>query len=155
MRLIAHRGLTQGPNAKLENRPEQICLSLSQGFDCEIDLQVIQGELWLGHDSPCYKINHEFLEAAGLWIHAKNLDALYLLTNTGFNYFWHQADDCVLTSRGYIWTYPEKPLTPLSIRLMPEWADPELNTVIDSNCYGICSDYVLKLRSIIPSDQTD
>jgi hypothetical protein len=155
MILIAHRGLTNGPDADLENRPEQICLSLSQGFNCEIDLHVINGEPWLGHNDPQYKIDHKFLEWDGLWIHAKNLDALYYLTHSRFNYFWHQSDDCVLTSQGHIWTYPEKPLTTKSIRLMPEWADPELKTVLSDNCYGICSDYVSRIRSIIPTDRID
>jgi hypothetical protein len=155
VKLIAHRGLIQGPDINLENRPEQIRFSLSQGFDCEIDLHVINGDLWLGHDVPQYKIDHEFLEQDGLWIHAKSVDALYYLTNTSLNYFWHQNDDCVLTSQGYIWTYPEKSLTRRSIRVMPEWADPELTTVVKNDCYGICSDYVLRIRSIIPIDRID
>ena len=27
-----------------------------------------------------------------------------------FNYFWHQEDDYTLTSEGYVWVYPGKPL---------------------------------------------
>jgi glycerophosphoryl diester phosphodiesterase len=41
MKLIAHRGLTDGPNKDLENSPEQILKAIDQGFDCEIDLWII------------------------------------------------------------------------------------------------------------------
>lgn len=155
MILIAHRGLTNGPDADLENRPEQIKLALSQGYDCEIDVWFdIHGGWSLGHDCPDYAIEFDFLEQSGLWLHAKNLDALHVLgTDRKLNLFWHQGDDFTLTSQGYIWTFPEKPLTHRSVRLMPEWADPELKTVVNDRCYGICSDYVSQIRSIISSVQ--
>ena len=66
MKLIAHRGLTDGPNAELENNPEQIHKSLSAGYDCEIDLWYVNGELYLGHDEPQYAINRDFLREIGL-----------------------------------------------------------------------------------------
>ena len=34
MKFIAHRGLTEGPDVNLENRPEQIEKSLKDGFEC-------------------------------------------------------------------------------------------------------------------------
>lgn len=148
MKLIAHRGLYQGPNIDLENKPEQILTAIELGFDCEIDLRVIEGELWLGHDKPTYKIDPEFLNNQRLWIHAKNLEALRYLSETNLAYFWHQNDDCVITSNGYIWTYPEKELTDKSIRLMPEWANPTLAGIEHTDCFAICSDYVelIKIR---------
>ena len=51
-----------------------------------------------------------------LWIHCKNLDALYALhAQEDLNYFWHQEDDFTLTSQGIIWTYPNKPITNRSV----------------------------------------
>jgi hypothetical protein len=147
MKLIAHRGLTNGPDVNLENRPEQIELALSQGFDCEIDLWVVNSEFYLGHDRPDYPVNKEFLSKFGLWIHAKNLAALRWLTDTSLYYFWHQEDDFVLTSNNFIWTYPGKELTRRSIAVLPEWHDSELKNV-DFNCYAICSDYVDQLKKI-------
>ena len=44
-----------------------------------------------------------------------------------FNFFWHQQDDFTLTNRGYIWTYPGKCITPMSIMVMPEWKINNLN----------------------------
>ena len=148
MKLIAHRGLTNGPNSFLENHPTQIEQALSQGFDCEIDLRVIDGKFWLGHDGPQYVVEQDFLHQLRLWIHAKNLAALHWLTQTQLCYFWHQEDDFTLTSDGLIWTYPGKELTGRSIAVLPEWHDPELKN-IDINCYGICSDFVEAIRNKI------
>lgn len=145
MKLVAHRGLFNGPDVNLENRPEQISVALKEGFDCEIDLWVENSELWLGHDRPDYHIREEFLNQTGLWIHAKNLSALRWLTNTRLNYFWHQNDDYVITSHAWIWTYPGKDLTTRSVCVMPEWKNPTLEGVKDLKCYGVCSDFVGKL----------
>ncbi len=148
MIFIAHRGLTDGPNNELENKPEQILKSLEEGFHCEVDVRYIDGQWMLGHDRPDYEVDYEFLFLDGLWIHAKNLEALYVLgADKSLNFFWHQNDDFTLTSQGEIWTYPEKPLTGDSIMLMPEWADPKLER-LNFNCKGICSDYVRQIQSI-------
>jgi hypothetical protein len=81
-----------------------------------------------------------------LWIHAKNIEALYVLSaDNKLNFFWHQEDYFTLTSHGYIWTYPGNLLTKNSISVLPEWQDPELKN-LDLNCYGICSDYVLTIK---------
>jgi hypothetical protein len=149
IKLIAHRGLYEGPDKSRENRPEQIIDALDQDFDVEVDLWVVKGRFFLGHDIPQYEVSEGFLEQPELWIHAKNLDALYWLSKTNFKYFWHQNDDRVITSNGYIWTYPDNALTDRSIRLMPEWKDPELKTVLDHPCYAICSDYVQRIRKIL------
>jgi hypothetical protein len=65
--------------------------------------------------------------------------------NNKLNFFWHQEDYFTLTSHGYIWTYPGNLLTKNSISVLPEWQDPELKN-LDLNCYGICSDYILKIK---------
>ena len=145
MKLIAHRGLIAGPDKKLENLPEQILASLRAGYDCEIDVRYIDGKWMLGHDTPDYEVPFKFLEQPGLWIHAKNIEALQKLTATTLQYFWHQNDDYTLTSHKFIWAYPGKELTPQSICVMPEWDNPSLEGVKEYNCYGICSDYVGKL----------
>lgn len=143
MKLIAHRGLFNGPDVNLENRPEQIELAINEGYDCEIDLWVIKDKLYLGHDFADYKIDESLLykHESKLWIHAKNIESLYWLSITDCNYFWHQNDDYVLTSHRYIWSYPGKELTENSIMLMPEWSTLDID-VSSLKCYGICSDYV-------------
>lgn len=150
MKLIAHRGLLKGPDKTLENHPDQILKVVELGYDCEVDFWLVDSKFYLGHDTYQYQIDEYFLSRLGkLWIHAKNLDALHWLSSSqqSLNYFWHQEDDFTLTSQGYIWTYPGKLLTNLSISVMPEWNDPNFNN-LNFNCFGICSDYILKIEQL-------
>jgi hypothetical protein len=149
MKLIAHRGLIDGPDKNLENLPGQILLSLQAGYDCEIDIRYIDSKWMLGHDNPDYEIPFEFLEQAGLWIHAKNLEALYQLEKTNLVYFWHENDQFTLTSNKFIWTYPGKELTDKSIMVCPEMIDPKLESTVSAKCFGICSDYLLKIQALM------
>jgi hypothetical protein len=148
MKYIAHRGLVNGPDSNLENLPGQILLSLQAGHDCEIDVRYIDGKWMLGHDNPDFEVPFEFLEQSGLWIHAKNLDALYQLSKTNLVYFWHQEDDFTLTSDKYIWTYPGKELTINSVMVVPEVIDITLEITRNVVCHGICSDYINKIKGI-------
>jgi hypothetical protein len=148
MKYIAHRGLINGPDSNLENLPEQILLSLQAGYDCEIDVRYIDGKWLLGHDNPDFEVPFEFLEQSGLWIHAKNLAALYELSKTNLIYFWHQEDDFTLTSNNYIWTYPGKELTINSVMVVPESVDSTLEITRNVACHGICSDYINKIKGI-------
>ena len=61
MKLIAHRGNINGPNQEMENNPDYILNTLRFGYDCEIDVHLINNELYLGHDAPTYKITVDFL----------------------------------------------------------------------------------------------
>ena len=142
MKLIAHRGNINGPNPIDENKPSYIMLALEKGYDCEIDVRLIDNKLYLGHDSPQYHIEIDFLlnNSSKLWIHCKNIEALdYLLKYNDLNLFWHQNDEYTITSKGFIWCYHGKTTTNKSILLMPEW-----NEFIITECFGICTDYVLK-----------
>lgn len=151
MRYIAHRGNINGINSSTENLPSNILRVISLGYDVEIDLRAEGGKLKLGHDSPQYEIDFEFLiQNRGLWIHCKNIDALYflmerkeMLHSIGNRFFWHQNDDVALTSDGYFFTYPGKPLTDKSIAVMPEWS------VGDDfeKCCGVCSDFVENIKN--------
>ena len=150
LQIIAHRGLLEGPDSENENKPDQIDYSISLGYSCEIDLWLIDDQLWLGHDEPTYRTNIKWLSERPLWIHAKNLEAFRYLTNhSNLVYFWHQNDDYTLTSNRFIWTQPGKPLTDRSIMVMPEWTDPTFEKIKSINCYGICTDYVLTIQKII------
>ena len=108
MKLIAHRGNWKGTDHSLENRPDYIIDAIHHGYDAEIDLWYKDG-LWLGHDTPEYNINHQFLDdfKDKLWIHAKNFDAAVWLSKTDLHWFWHENDAITLTNKSIIWTYPE------------------------------------------------
>jgi len=148
MRYIAHRALFEGPDLSRENHPDQIRLALSKGWDCEIDLWLIEGQPWLGHDAPTYKVTHDFIMGYGLWIHCKNLDALYSLAGGPLHYFWHDRDDYTLTSHNIIWTYPRQPLTEKSIWVQPEWDTDWRDQVATPVCLGICSKHVREIKTI-------
>ena len=149
MRYIAHRGLTRGPNKNLENMPHVIETALGKGYDAEIDLWVVDGKLYLGHDEPLYHVTEDFLKTPGLWIHAKSLQAFHWLVSEdrGLNYFWHENDSYTLTSQGYIWAFPGKSLTARSVMVMPEHVDPSLSNTRDVECHAICSDFVDRLKN--------
>ena len=145
MILIAHRGNMDGPNPGQENDPVYIKGALEKGYEAEIDVWLLENNWWLGHDKPTYQVEDSLFRNKGLWCHAKNVEALEkLVTLSWVNCFWHQSDDCVVTSKKYIWTFPGKPLTMNSIAVMPEnTQDQDLSKVA-----GICTDYVEKYQKL-------
>jgi hypothetical protein len=158
MKLIAHRGNTEGPNPLEENKIEYIEEAIENGFDVEIDIWFFPqtNQFFLGHDKPDYPATIFWLakNIDKLWIHCKNIDALYEFSSntSGYNYFWHDTDRYTLTSKDYIWTYPGQSYNPKSIIVMPETMKVfpsfimELEDMKAYNCYGICSDYVSKMK---------
>jgi len=146
MIFISHRGNIDGKKLKFENHPDYVEVSFKLGYDVEIDVWYIDNKWYLGHDKPLYEVDYEFINNKRFWLHTKNIDALNKLVsmNNNLKYFWHQNDDFTLTSNGYIWTYPNKPLTKNSISVKP---DLDFDKI--SFCYGICSDYIKKYKIMI------
>lgn len=147
MRFIAHRGNLNGPIPERENHPSYIQSAISSGFDVEIDVWYQNEKFILGHDKPDYEVGYQFFYNDRLWVHCKNIEALRkLVTNPLVNAFYHDQDDCVLTSQGFIWTYPRLlTLTDKSIAVMPERV-PEWDL---TGIYAVCSDYVSELKKNI------
>jgi len=154
MKLIAHRGNINGSNPTDENKPEYIEKAIQKGYDVEVDIRydILDKKFYLGHDGPQYIITLGWLSKyiSKLWIHCKNVEALYEFSfiNREYNYFWHQDDDFTLTSKQYIWTYPGKPYTPKSVIVMPE-LKLKFNRFYELrayNCFGICSDHVENIK---------
>ena len=79
-----------------------------------------------------------------MYVHCKNIQALHyiLYKNDDIECFFHDSDECVLTSKRNIWTFPGKLLTDKSICVMPERVKD--NNYYLNNCIGICTDYVSK-----------
>jgi hypothetical protein len=144
MILISHRGNIDGPNEVRENSPYYIMEALTMGFDVEIDVWFVDGEFWLGHDSPQDKTDYKFLMNERFWCHAKNLDALMEMKKYAIHYFWHETDTVTLTSKNYVWAYPGKQPIKGSIACMPE-----LENDLIMECRGICSDYIKKYKQSI------
>ena len=146
MILISHRGNINGKFESYENEPMYIDKAISQGFNVEIDIWLIDGILFLGHDKPQYLTSKTFVDRYkdSLWIHCKNLEALEYFVNLkeNYKYFWHEEDSYTLTSNGLIWTYPGKPITDKSILVLKD------QEAVPSPCvaFGICSDYVKTIQ---------
>lgn len=141
MILIAHRGNIDGRNEERENSPDYLVEAIDAGFHVETDIWVTQRmELMLGHDYPKYNVTLKFLKTHSnkLIFHAKNAAALDFLLLHNFHCFSHDQDERVLTSKGLVWAFPDKELTPMSICVMPEL----------SSCAGICSDYVRTIEKV-------
>ena len=148
MKIISHRGNLVGPKSCQENAPLSINKAIELGFDCEIDLWVDNSiRFLLGHDFGEFEVKFNWLKERQekLWIHCKNLKALEILQSDAkdLNFFWHQNDDHVLTSKAIIWSFPGKPISSQAIAVLPEiWDSYESESLKDS--YGICTDYPLK-----------
>ena len=138
MKLISHRGNLKGKEPLNENHPDYIQKAIDHGFEVEIDVWFEKG-WWLGHDSPQYAVDLEYLGNANFWIHCKNMEALAYLQNTKYNYFWHDADSYTLTSHGWIWAYPNNYVVAgtQSITVLPEIHKTDTNLFS-----GICSDII-------------
>lgn len=146
MKLISHRGNIDGRSDR-ENEPARILECLELGYDVEIDVWSIDGEIFLGHDEPQYKVDLSFLRDDRLWCHAKNVNALTdMLLAGNIHCFWHQEDDYTITSRGFVWAFPGRALTEKSIAVMPE----RVNYTRDelSVCEGICSDNIRQYEEV-------
>jgi len=144
MRFISHRGNLNGANPNLENHPDYILESITKGYDCEIDVWYMNDALYLGHDSPQYKVDLSFINSikSYLWIHCKNIDAVLFFRLKDFNFFWHEKDKVTLTSYKNIWAFPGNQPIETSIAVMPEiFNERNLN-----KCFGICSDYIFKYK---------
>ena len=154
--LISHRGNLVGPNPDLENNPDHITKNVLPKFNCEVDLRfdVEKHKFYLGHDFNQYPIEFAWLEenSEKLWIHCKDYFSLeyFSLNKTDFNYFFHINDSFVLTSKGFIWTYPGEKTGKNSICVLPEKFNKNFDRVIHEfpNVYGFCSDHIQKIKSI-------
>jgi hypothetical protein len=144
MILISHRGNIDGRNPEFENNPDYILNTIKKGYDVEVDVWMKDGGFFLGHNAPVYPVDWSFLTSPALWCHAKTIETLQALISTGAHCFWHSSDDCTLTSKGFIWTYPGKKLYQRSICVMPEKATYDLNEIM--NCAGVCSDTVSRYK---------
>lgn len=149
MIFIAHRGNVFGPCPKDENNPEYITNAINMGFDCEIDVWLIAGKLFLGHDEPQYEIDIDFLleNKDKLWVHCKNTEAFPEMLKAHMNCFYHDKDTYTLTGAGYIWGNINSPIHSEMICVMPEkYAINPMDYELKS-CKGICSDYVFKYKT--------
>jgi hypothetical protein len=141
MKIISHRGNLSGKDISRENKIFAIVECIDLGFDVEVDLWSLNGELYLGHDEPEIYIESKFLfsNSENLWIHAKNFLAVDWLVSKPLNWFWHKTDEMTLTSKGIPWCYPDNYLSS-GITVLSE------DIEIPQKVYGICTDNPLRYQ---------
>ena len=139
MKIISHRGNVRGPIPEKENRPSYIDCAIGNGYDVEIDLRIIDGELWLGHDVPQYKVEHSWLQPRKeyLWIHCKDLAAAKECWE--YQSFCHMGDPYTYTSSGKIWLHD------LSMKIDNNVIIPLIDDIdyspMNGDPYAICTDH--------------
>lgn len=121
MNKIAHRGNTKGRNPRLENNPSYLTEASKNNY-VEVDVWYVNGGFSLGHDEGQYTVDTSFLENEKFFCHAKNIEALHEMMKRGIHCFWHETDKVALTSKGFIWKYPE--------------------VYYEGSLWGVCSDYL-------------
>lgn len=139
MILIAHRGNYAGRVAHLENTMVHLRDAISRGYDVEVDLWVIDGLLYLGHDGPEHLASPSEIKELEprAWFHAKNHAALVYGLQNSLHVFFHDRDEYTLTSRGIIWAYSGKLVEAHGIAVMPEYTP---DYVVSWDALGVCSD---------------
>jgi len=151
MIFISHRGNLAGKHPQ-ENHPDRINYCLSQEVEVEIDVWLVEDVFYLGHDKPQYKIEFKFLLKPKLWLHCKNIEALQALKNPfyGLNCFFIDKDDCVLTSKNYIWLSPTyKKAFKNAICVMPEDPNWSFNSEQILEFGGLCSDNIYHYKNYV------
>lgn len=151
MLIIAHRGLVHGPDPLKENDPYQITQLLQSGWHVEIDVRRESDTWYLGHDHAQHQVDLSFLLQPHLWIHAKDVASAHMLqsvwrTDPRINFFWHESDARVLTSKGYWWTQPGHELLCHSVAVMPETHVTDLNECVKWPCVAVCTDWGSQLK---------
>ena len=145
MELIAHRGNVSGPNLRLENKPEYVDKALSQGFKAEVDLWVTARGFFLGHDEPLYSIDEQYLidRSTFLYVHLKNEYCKTWSKISLVEFFEHDQQKFVFTSKDTKWYFPSQELFLDGVNLMPELHYADLSFIAAEYLdIQICSDFV-------------
>jgi len=149
MIIISHRGNINGILPQKENRPSYIDCAIGLGYQVEIDVRLIENQLWLGHDYPQYKIDYNWLNKRknNLWLHCKNLEAADYFTQfkNEINYFCHTNDSFVLTSCGKLWVH-DLSLSLGNNTIIPLLSYKDVEAYDGKNVYAICTDYPMHLK---------
>tara|TARA_B100000614_G_C14369013_1_gene420527 strand:+ start:126 stop:578 length:453 start_codon:yes stop_codon:yes gene_type:complete len=149
MKIISHRGNIRGRVPSRENAPSYIDCAIGNGYDVEIDVAEYNGELWLGHDKPQYKITWGWIfhRQKSLWVHCKNVEAAK--TCHIFQAFCHTNDPYTYTSNDKIWLHDlERKFDQTTIIPLLDWelVDSFKTHIKDEVPYGICTDYPYMLN---------
>ena len=140
MRMISHRGNIDGPE-HTENHPSQIDFAIHLGFEVEVDVWERDGNLWLGHDRPMFRVKELWLldRQHQLLCHAKTIKAACMLEDMGMECFGHNLDAFVMSNVGDIILHPQAKYVEGCVVMLPERRKKGEDY---SKAGAICSDYI-------------
>lgn len=158
--IISHRGNINGRNSKHENNPTWILEMLKKypKLYVEIDMWVINGVPYLGHDEPIYKLDYKFKtylvqEDYKFYINCKNYEAIEFCNRFGFKHFTNNYDPyAMIKNSNKILTCEIQPFeyvkhNPLFILLSSElygFPFKKLDDEQSKHFFGVITDYPLK-----------
>lgn len=149
MILISHRGNIDSIIPERENAPDYINEAIAKGYDVEMDVRFINGRLFLGHDTPDYQISLEWLlqRKDWLWVHTKNFAALQCLIDQDLRIFYHQKENhTIINNCNLIWSHELSEASEKSIIPLLSEKDLENYPLYSDKVYGVCSDFVERVR---------
>ena len=163
LKLIAHRGLLDGPCLEKENNIKIILSNIKEypNIINELDIWIDSEEIYIGHDYQKNKIKPKILfeHSKNLILHIKGIKltsekSLNIFNNVLSNchFFTHQEDDFVITNKGWIWSHPRNGFVKNTICVLPEKIE-SIDSAIKKNKFkslqGICTDYPLKMLKLL------
>lgn len=146
MILISHRGNINNVLPELENSPSYIDAAIARGYDVEIDVRLVLGKIFLGHDNPDYEVSLDWLlnRKKFLWVHTKNFEALSFLIDKDLRTFYHVREaHTIINNCNLIWSHNLSQADKKSIIPLISKADTDTFFEEDfSDVAGICSDFI-------------
>ena len=152
MILISHRGNITGRIPDSENRPSYIQDTINLGYDVEIDVQMKEGQLHLGHDYAQYRVELEWLveRKDRLWIHTKDFESLDLLIDKGLRIFFHEQErQTIINNTNLIWSHDLGSVSRKSIIPLLDLVSINEYGYLAQDVYGVCSDYLHEVEALL------
>jgi hypothetical protein len=143
MILISHRGNINSILPHRENSTKYIDEAIALGYNVEIDVRLIGGKLFLGHDSPDFNISLSWLlyRSKSLFVHTKNFEALSFLIDKDLMVFYHQTEHHTIINKcNLIWSHNLSEANEKSI--IPLLSLDDIIKFKEKKVAGICSDFI-------------
>ncbi len=144
MKYYAHRGNICGANPARENKIDYINEALKFGHCVEIDVRLLNGEYYLGHDKAQEKIPKEFMIDDRILVHAKTYETFReLLKCKRIHSFYQDNENVVISSWG-------KKVHHEDLKTTFDYTEDDIFVNLDGyvshkNAYGRISDTILEL----------
>ncbi len=142
MIIYAHRGNLTGRTPARENAPDYIDNAIATGFHVEIDLRMVDGKFFLGHDKAQHPITAQWLRERKhrLLAHIKDHHAIREAQGIGIDLFCHEKDEFTLTRMGFLWL-AQTAIVPDKYSIVPLITREQIETYPHRGMYGVCSDF--------------